>query len=78
VLFTAEANKGYTIQYKTALTDSTWQKLADVAPQAAAHAVDIPDPVGANTQRFYRVVTPQDPAAAQAPASPARRVQRRK
>jgi len=43
-----------------------------------AVAVDIPDPVGANTQRFYRVVTPQDPAAAQAPASPARRVQRRK
>ena len=72
ILFTAEANKGYTVQYKTLLTDSTWQKLVDVAPQAAAHAVDVPDTVGTNTQRFYRVITPpQAGAAAQSLASPA-------
>jgi hypothetical protein len=71
VLFTAEANKGYTVQYKTLLTDPTWQKLVDVAPQAAAHAVDVPDTVGANAQRFYRVITPPEPAAAQPLASPA-------
>ena len=57
VLFTAQANKGYTLQYKAALTDPVWQKLIDIGPQAAAHAVDIPDPMGTNTQRFYRVIT---------------------
>jgi hypothetical protein len=77
VLFTAEADKGYTVQYKALLTDLTWQKLADVAPQATAHAVDVPDTVGLNTQRFYRVITPPAPAAARSVASPARRVHRR-
>jgi hypothetical protein len=71
ILFSAEANKGYTVQYKAALTDATWQKLVDVAPGAAAHAVDVPDSIGANTQRFYRVITPPEPAGAQPIASPA-------
>ena len=53
---------GYTIQYKNALTDATWTHLTDIAAQASAHAVDSPDgTVGANTKRFYRVVTPQQP-----------------
>jgi hypothetical protein len=69
VLFTAQADKAYTVQYKTVLTDLTWQKLVDVAPQAAAHTVDVPDAVGANTQRFYRVITPQQPGAAPQPAA---------
>jgi hypothetical protein len=70
VLFTAEANKGYTVQTKSALTDPIWQKLVDVAPQATAHAVDVPDTVGTATQRFYRVITPQAPAAAPSLAAP--------
>jgi hypothetical protein len=63
ILFTAEANKAYTVQYKAALADTTWQKLVDVPAQAIAHAVDVPDPIGANPQRFYRVTTPPAPAA---------------
>jgi hypothetical protein len=78
VLFMAQADKGYTVQYKAALADPAWQKLVDVPSQAAAHAVDIADPIGTNQQRFYRVITPQDPAAAKAPASSVRPVHRRR
>jgi hypothetical protein len=66
VLFTAEANKDYTIQYKSALTDPAWQKLADVPSQTVSHAVDVADAIGANVQRFYRVITPRVPAAGRA------------
>ena len=55
------ANVGYTIQYKNQLTDATWLHLTDIAAQASAHAVDYTDTLGANTKRFYRVVTPQQP-----------------
>jgi hypothetical protein len=62
IQFTAQANRGYTVQYKNALTDATWTNLGNgqVPAQASAHAVDITDTPGLGT-RFYRVVTPQAP-----------------
>ena len=60
VTFTAQTNVGYTVQYKDALTDITWQKLSDVPASANSQAIDIVD-VGAPAQRFYRAVTPQLP-----------------
>ena len=57
--FVAQTGLTYTIQYKASLTDATWLHLADIAAPAAPLAVDYNDTtVGANTQRFYRVVTP--------------------
>ncbi len=62
VHFVAQTGLAYTIQYKTSLTDPTWLHLADIAAPAAPQAVDYNDTtVGANPQRFYRVVTPQAP-----------------
>ena len=60
--FVAQTGLAYTIQYKTSLTEATWLHLADIAAPAAPQAVDYNDTTaGANTQRFYRVVTPQVP-----------------
>ena len=59
ILFTAQPDRGYTVQFKDTLTDSAWQKLADIAPAATAREMDVTDFIGASTQRFYRVVTPQ-------------------
>ena len=60
--FVAQTGLAYTIQYKTSLADAAWLHLADIAAPAAPQAVDYNDAtVGANTQRFYRVVTPPVP-----------------
>ena len=60
--FTAQPYVGYTLQYKTALTDAAWTKLSDVPATASSRALDIPDTTNsAGTKRFYRVVTPQLP-----------------
>ena len=61
VQFTAQAGIAYTVQYKTAITDATWLKLADVAAPATTQLASVPDPTAGNGQRFYRVVTPQAP-----------------
>ena len=58
--FTAQAGVAYTLQFKDALTDPTWQKLTDVAASASVQLVDVADPA-ATPQRFYRAVTPQQP-----------------
>ena len=61
IQFTAQANVGYTIQYKNLLTDATWLHLTDIVAQTSAHPVDYIDIPGANTKRFYRIVTPLQP-----------------
>ncbi|MES2569307.1 MAG: lamin tail domain-containing protein [Verrucomicrobiota bacterium] len=60
IRFTARANHSYTIQFKNALTDATWQRLADIPAQATDHAEERTD-AAAPAKRFYRVVTPQAP-----------------
>ena len=62
VRFTAVAGKAYTVRYKNALTDTTWTKLADVPAPVADTLYDVIDPAaGAQSKRFYQVVTPQVP-----------------
>ena len=62
IRFTAIAGKTYTVQYKTTLTDPTWQRVGDVSAQASTSIVEVPDPTGATAaQRFYRIVTPAVP-----------------
>ncbi|MDB6156121.1 MAG: hypothetical protein JWL90_4574 [Chthoniobacteraceae bacterium] len=61
IQFVAQPNKGYSVQYKSALTDAFWTKLSDVPAQSAARAVDVPDNTAGISRRFYRVVTPQQP-----------------
>ena len=60
--FVADTGLSYTIQYKNALTDTTWLHLADIAAPAAPLDVDYNDTsVAAISRRFYRVVTPLTP-----------------
>ncbi len=62
IRFTAIAEKTYTVQYKTTLTDPTWQRVGDVSAQGSTAIVEVPDPAGATAgQRFYRIVTPAVP-----------------
>ena len=63
IRFTAQVGHAYTIQYKNLLTDVAWTTLTQIAaPPSAPQAVDFTDTtVGANTRRFYHVVTPQVP-----------------
>ena len=63
IQFTAQPGHAYTIQYKNLLTDALWTTLTQIAaPPSAPQAVDFTDTtVGANTKRFYHVVTPQVP-----------------
>ena len=62
ITFTAMAGKSYTVQYRDSLSSGFWQKLADVAPQAASTVVQVNDS-GANgaANRYYRIVTPAVP-----------------
>jgi hypothetical protein len=62
ITFNAVAGKSYTVRYKAALTDSTWTVLEQIPVQSSPGpqtALDTP-PAGAR-QRFYHVVTPQQP-----------------
>jgi hypothetical protein len=62
IRFVAVAGKTYTIQYKSGLNDPAWLKLTDVPAQATTTQVEIKDvTLGGQPQRFYRVVTPQQP-----------------
>lgn len=62
VRFTAIAGKTYTVQYKAQLSDATWLKLIDVPAQGANVELDVTDPSATGQlQRFYRVITPQQP-----------------
>lgn len=62
IRFTAVAGKSYTVQYKNALNEPTWTKLADVLAQPAAVEIEVQDAtLTTETQRFYRVVTPAQP-----------------
>ena len=61
IRFTAVGGKTYTVQYKAALTDATWSKLADVAESATIEVVVQDNTAAGQPQRFYRVITPAVP-----------------
>ena len=58
ITFPAKAGKTYTIQYKNALTDTTWLELADIPVQGSNTTFQQTDPT-TQPARFYRVITPQ-------------------
>ena len=55
--FNAQANRPYTVQYKSSLQDSTWLPLVTVPVLPTNRIVTISD-AGADSMRFYRVLTP--------------------
>jgi hypothetical protein len=62
VRFNAQPGRGYTVQFSDSMEPGSWQKLADVAPQAVAGEIAVSDPGGAaHANRFYRVLTPTQP-----------------
>jgi hypothetical protein len=60
VTLEAISNRTYTIFYTDGLEPSAWTKLADVPARSTNWVVSLSDPA-ATTNRFYRVVTPQQP-----------------
>jgi len=60
VAFDAVSNRTYTVLYTDALDGGTWTRLADVLSRANSRTEFIVDP-GAGSNRYYRVVTPQQP-----------------
>ena len=60
--FQAMAGRSYSIEYLDGLGAGQWNRLTNVAPQAADYLAEVPDtlPPGA-TGRFYRLVTPRLP-----------------
>ena len=56
------AGQTYTVQYRGSMAGGTWSKLTDVPAQTSTQTVEITDPIlPASTQRFYRIVSPQQP-----------------
>jgi hypothetical protein len=56
--FTAISNHSFTVQYKSSLSDTTWQRLKDVPAQPSSHAAVVLDKHQGVAKRFYRAVTP--------------------
>jgi len=56
--FTAAAGNTYTVQYKNALADPTWTKLADVPAQPVTGDYPVTDSSAGGQSRFYRIVSP--------------------
>ena len=56
--FGAISNRTYTVQYTDQLGVNPWRKWADLPARGTNHLEVIPDS-GATSNRFYRVVTPQ-------------------
>ena len=57
--FTAAPNRSYTVQFRTGLDASVWQKLQDIDPVTTARSVEVLDPKAPSKQeRYYRLVTP--------------------
>jgi hypothetical protein len=60
--FTAGAGQTYTVQFRDSLAGGGWSKLTDVPAQPSAQTIEITDPIlPASEQRFYRIVSPQQP-----------------
>jgi hypothetical protein len=62
IQFSAVAGRTYTVLYRSAAHNGTWQKFADVAAQPVTQTVTLYDPSATtNSQRYYRLVTPAAP-----------------
>jgi hypothetical protein len=59
IVFTAQAGKTYTVQYRNSLKSSSWQTLQDVPAQSSTAQVEVQDASAATRfDRYYRVITP--------------------
>jgi hypothetical protein len=58
----AVANRTYSIQYTDSLRNGVgvWSRLSDLTARSTDHVEVVPDP-GYISNRFYRVVFPQQP-----------------
>ena len=59
VSFTAQSNRSYTVQYKSALPNATWTTLQQIPAAYGIRPLEFIDPAAGLTQRFYRAITPQ-------------------
>jgi hypothetical protein len=60
--FTAVAGQTYTVQFRDSVAGGGWSKLTDVPAQSSAQTIEITDPIlPSSAQRFYRIVSPQQP-----------------
>jgi len=58
IQFTAQAGKGYILEYRSAVSSGAWQPMLVLDPIPSIHPVVITDPVSPGTSaRFYRVRT---------------------
>ena len=57
--FVAQANLGYSLQYRTNLASALWNTLTSVAAQSSVRTVQVnaPNPLP-DRERYYRIVTP--------------------
>jgi hypothetical protein len=60
VVFGTASNRTYTVQFTDALGLAPWVRLADVLATPTPHAETVIDR-GYQTNRFYRLITPQQP-----------------
>ncbi|MCX8155774.1 MAG: lamin tail domain-containing protein [Verrucomicrobiae bacterium] len=58
--FIAVAQRSYTIQFRSALGQGTWQKYMDIAPAPTNRALRLLLPNGGG-QQYYRLTTPMQP-----------------
>ncbi len=56
----AVSNRTYSVQFNNALAVGPWTRLADIIARPTNHLERVPDPAW-TTNRFYRIVTPQQP-----------------
>ena len=62
IRFSSMPDISYTLQYRTNLSQGTWLKLRDFAPQPGTNQVQYLDSAaGLPGPRWYRIATPQQP-----------------
>ena len=59
VTFKAQANRGYTVQFRESPDHGRWQTLKQVNGRGAPSQETVVDPLPLSRARFYRLVTPQ-------------------
>ena len=61
VTFWADSEKSYSLQYRQSVAAGTWLNLTNFGLRPFPTLVSVTDPVSADTSRFYRLVSPQQP-----------------
>jgi hypothetical protein len=60
--FTAQANKSYTVQFRSSLASGAWQTYSNVAPQSVSRALEMIDrDASSQASRYYRLIIPSGP-----------------